>query len=166
MSTTVRRTAGTCFALLAVFLIGAVPFASVGSAQTVGKPLNHQHGRGGSHMDRPDAHRLSTDQPAVEYSCHGTPYTFNRGCYFQTQNGGAPIFTSSGNIYELPLNDKVLITCWYAANSPPGWLNNGVQDHTTWDQHFGALWGHIPDPNIDHGGPFPWDPPYDLEACG
>jgi hypothetical protein len=157
MTITIRRTTSTCVALSAVFLVGLVSGASAGLTHTA-----RSHGRA---TTRANPLLAAAAQSNLQYSCHGTPYTLNRGCYFQTQDGDAPVFTSSGNIYELQPNDKVLITCWYFANSPRPWPNDGVQDHTTWQNGLG-VWGHIPDPYINEGGGFPWDHPFDLARCG
>jgi hypothetical protein len=105
--------------------------------------------------------------PDVEYSCSGNIYTPFRQCYFQTQNGHAPLFAPNGSLHELlPLNDKVLVTCYYFGNPPAPYLGDGVEDHVTWENTVGNFTGHIPDPYIDEGNELPSDYPYDLDECG
>lgn len=107
-----------------------------------------------------------TAAPDVEYSCSGTPSTTSRSCYFQTQNGDAPLFYPSGSLHlQLPPNDKVHVTCYYYGNPPSGWLNDGVQDHVNWTEVTGNTTGHIPDPYIDEGGENPWNAPYYITEC-
>jgi hypothetical protein len=105
--------------------------------------------------------------PDVEYSCSGTPNTSSRRCYFQTQNGYAPLFAPNGSLHALlPLNDKVLVTCYYYGNPPAPYLGDGVQDHVTWENTIGNFTGHIPDEYIDEGGDYPYDYPFDIAECG
>jgi hypothetical protein len=111
--------------------------------------------------------RTRAAAPDVQFSCSGRANTTSRSCYFQTQNGDAPLFYPSGSLHlRLPLNDKVHVTCYYRANSPSGWLNDGVQDHVNWTQVTGNTTGHIPDPYVDEGGKNPWASPYYLAVCG
>ena len=100
------------------------------------------------------------------YSCAGTPKTASRFCYFHIQRGDAPLFYPSGSLHlQLPPNDEVLVTCYYRANSPSGWLNDDVQDHVSWTQVTGATTGHIPDPYMNEGGENPWNGPFYLSHC-
>jgi hypothetical protein len=140
-----------------VSAIAVAGLAAGGTAQAaVGSP---------SHAAASDA-RARTLAPDVEYSCSGTPGTSSRNCYFQTQNGDAPLFSPSGILLTaLPPNDKIHVTCYYQGDSPSGWLNDGVQDHVVWTQETGTTAGHIPDPYVDEGGENPWNSPYDLTEC-
>lgn len=105
--------------------------------------------------------------PDVEYSCSGTPNTSSRSCYFQTQDGYAPLFAPNGSLRALlPLNDKVLVTCYYFGNPPAPYAGDGVLDHVTWENTIGSFTGHIPDAYIDEGGDYPYDYPFDIAECG
>lgn len=100
------------------------------------------------------------------YSCSGQANTSSRTCYFHIQRGDAPLFYPSGSLHlQLPPNDSVLVTCYYRANSPSGWLNDGVQDHVSWTQVTGNTTGHIPDVYMNEGGENPWQGPFYLSQC-
>lgn len=108
--------------------------------------------------------------PDVQFYCSGTIY---RQCYLQTQappkggSGNAPLFAPNGTLHALlPLNDKVLVTCYYFGNPPAPYAGDGVEDHVTWENTIGNYTGHIPDSYIDEGNANPWDYPYDLNECG
>ncbi len=105
--------------------------------------------------------------PDVEYSCSGIIFTASRQCYLQTENGHAPLFAPNGNLYYLlPLNDKVLVTCFYLGNPPSAYLTDGIEDHVVWENTVGDFTGHIPDAYINEGGNAPWNSPYDISQCG
>jgi hypothetical protein len=105
--------------------------------------------------------------PDVEYSCSGIIFTASRQCYLQTENGHAPLFAPNGNLYDLlPLNDKVLVTCFYLGNPPSAYLTDGIEDHVVWENTVGYFTGHIPDAYINEGGNAPWNAPYDISQCG
>jgi hypothetical protein len=105
--------------------------------------------------------------PDVEYSCSGNIFTSFRQCYLQTQNGNAPLFAPNGSLYALlPLNDKVLVTCYYFGNPPAPYAGDGVEDHVVWENTIGNFTGHIPDSYIDEGNADPSNYPYDLDECG
>ncbi len=104
--------------------------------------------------------------PDVEYSCSGIIFTASRQCYLQTENGHAPLFAPNGNLYDLlPLNDKVLVTCFYFGNPPSAYLTDGIEDHVVWENTVGDFTGHIPDAYINEGGNAPWNYPYDISQC-
>jgi hypothetical protein len=110
--------------------------------------------------------QAATSMPAATFTCSGTDFTTSRHCYFQTENGNAPIFSSNGTVGGTePPNDKVEITCWYDGNPPSPYHGDGVQDHVVWTAHYGTIKGHIPDAYINEGGLFPYDSPYDLPEC-
>lgn len=105
--------------------------------------------------------------PDVVYSCSGIIFTASRQCYLQTENGHAPLFAPNGNLYYLlPLNDKVLVTCFYFGNPPSAYLSDGIEDHVVWENTVGDFTGHIPDAYINEGGNAPWNYPYDISQCG
>jgi hypothetical protein len=100
--------------------------------------------------------------PDVLYSCTGIIFTASRQCYLQTQNGHAPLLAPNGNLYDLlPLNDKVLVTCFYFGNPPSAYLSDGIEDHVVWENTVGDFTGHIPDAYINEGG----ENPYDISQC-
>jgi hypothetical protein len=105
--------------------------------------------------------------PDVEYSCSGIIFTASRQCYFQTENGNAPLFAPDGALHELlPLNDKVLVTCFYFGNPPSKYLTDGIEDHVVWENTVGDFTGHIPDAYINEGGAAPYNYPFDISQCG
>jgi len=106
------------------------------------------------------ASRAATVTPDLEYNCVGSIHIpGSRACYFQTQNGNAPLYNSDGTLKEyLPLNDKVEISCWYYSGST-------VEDHVVWTQATGNFSGHIPDYYVNEGGSEPWDYPAELPQC-
>jgi hypothetical protein len=110
--------------------------------------------------------------PAVEYSCSGNINTPFRQCYLQTQKplyggtGHAPLFAPNGSLHALlPLNDKVLVTCYYFGNPPSPYIGDGIEDHVTWENTIGNFTGHIPDAYIDEGNADPYNYPFDLDEC-
>jgi hypothetical protein len=110
--------------------------------------------------------------PAVEYSCTGNIFTPFRQCYLQTQKplyggtGHAPLFAPNGSLHALlPLNDKVLVTCYYFGNPPSPYVGDGIEDHVTWENTIGNFTGHIPDAYIDEGNADPYNYPFDLDEC-
>lgn len=105
--------------------------------------------------------------PDVLYSCSGIIFTASRQCYFQTENGNAPLFAPNGSLHKLlPLNDKVLVTCFYFGNPPAPYLSDGIEDHVVWENTVGDFTGHIPDAYINEGGEAPYNYPYDISQCG
>ncbi len=107
------------------------------------------------------AARTAPATPDLQYSCFGTPHKLgSRYCYFQTQNGNAPLYNPNGTLNRhLPLNDKVEINCYY-------YSGNTVEDHVSWTQATGNFTGHIPDHYINEGGANPWQYPGYLPQCG
>ncbi len=90
-----------------------------------------------------------------DYSCYFPITGFY--CYAQTKDGNAPLFNPSGGLYtQLPLNDKVKVTCWYYGNPPKPWLGDGYLDHVTWENIAHPITGHIPDPYVNLDGQVPW----------
>jgi len=148
------------FTALAAILAGLSALATGGAAQASGVALH----TGASKM------RIQA-APDVTYSCSGTPNQPSRRCYFQTKapagySGHAPLFSPDGSLHlTLPLNDKVLVTCYYFGNPPSSYAGDGIEDHVTWENGVGSYTGHIPDPYINEGNATPPDYPYELAEC-
>jgi hypothetical protein len=75
-------------------------------------------------------------------------------CYFPISGfycaahvfSGAPLFKSSGALYEiLPSNDTVHVTCYYSGNPPKPYKGDGYQDHVVWENIPNPISGHVPD---------------------
>ena len=99
--------------------------------------------------------RTVTVTVSPNYECY-FPIISPFYCDAQTQNGNAPLFTSSGNLdTTLPLNDKVKLTCWYYGNPPSPWKGDGYQDHVTWENISHPITGHIPDHYVNLGDQTP-----------